>query len=239
VLISSLSRTTILLMGRRVKYFSLDQKTSAKRTSDLKYIHSPHGNQVRSTYRQTRQRRKQRKGPESSLVNSSLNETSQMPLLPLPTDEMIKLYNEPLPTDSRLFADALRSPDVLDESDLGRWKKEPPFEEDEDTTDPYSDGYLRFTKSLVDVLHGVRLREQREHDAELREEMLGRGRDGVLQRLRKRIFKLLEMWERVQKLLGEGLYHPFHQSREHTMLYHFVQWLGRTICHLYYHKFLD
>ncbi|KAK7043473.1 hypothetical protein R3P38DRAFT_3177893 [Favolaschia claudopus] len=162
-----------------------------------------------------------------------------MPLLPLPTDEMIKLYNKPLPTDSRLFADALRSPDVLDESDLGRWKKEPPFVEDEDTTDPYSDVYLRFTKSLVDVLHGVRLREQRERDAELRAELMRRGRDSVLQQLRGEVLGMFERWERVQKLVDDGFYHPYHQSREHTMLQHYIQWLGRTTCHLHNHHFLD
>ncbi|KAK7062353.1 hypothetical protein R3P38DRAFT_3167339 [Favolaschia claudopus] len=213
-------------MGRRSKFLSLDQKVSAKRESDLRYIHSPRGKTVRAAYRQSSQRRKQRK-------NNTLLD------IPSPTERMLTLYAKPFPTHSRLFADALRSPDALDESDLARWKREPPFEEDDDDTDPHSLGYLRFTQSLCEVLHGVRLREQNQRDAELRSESTKNGRGAVELQLHAEVRAMFSTWDRVEKLLGEGFYHPYHQSREHAMLEHYFEWLGRSICHLYYAEFLD
>lgn len=152
---------------------------------------------------------------------------------------MVELYRQALPLDEPLFKEALRSPDALDESDLARWKEEPPFVEDEDMTDPYSPAYLSFTKSLVVVLHGVRLREQNAQDIQLREAERTKGREVVMHELQQEVTTMWSRWERVEILLGEGKYHPYHQSRESTMLEHYVQWLARTIFHLTYLKFLE
>ncbi|KAK6992440.1 hypothetical protein R3P38DRAFT_3225835 [Favolaschia claudopus] len=147
---------------------------------------------------------------------------------------MLEMYHLPLPTHSELFAEALRSPDTVDESDLARWKNEPPFEEDEDSSDPDSAAYLRFTNSLVDVLHGVRLREQNRRDAELREEIQSNGREHLFRRLQQDVLKKRAAWCRVEEIERTGIYHPSHQPREFAMLKHYIQWLGRSICHLYY-----
>lgn len=152
---------------------------------------------------------------------------------------MVELYNEALPLGAPLFKEALRSPDALDESDLARWKKEPPFVEDEDTTDPYSPAYLAFTKSLAEVLHGVRLREQNAHDVRLREAVLTKGRGSVMDKLQQEVATMWSCWERMEALLGERRYDPYHQSREFTMLEHYVRWLARTIIHLTHLKFLE
>ncbi|KAK7013302.1 hypothetical protein R3P38DRAFT_3322760 [Favolaschia claudopus] len=220
-------------MGRRRKYYSLDEKASAQRQSNLRYSQSAHGKIALSTYRASTHLRKQRRiAPTKPLPDT-------LPLVPLPTPRQLELYHSPLPTHSHLFSEALRSPDALDESGLALWNTEPPFEKDLDATDPYSAPYVRFTESLTEALHGVRLREQKQLDAELREELLSQGSETVLQRLQHDVLRMSQAWRRVEKLEREGLYHPFHQSREYTMLQHYLHWLGRSICHLYYLEFAE
>ncbi|KAK7053897.1 hypothetical protein R3P38DRAFT_2761638 [Favolaschia claudopus] len=184
-------------MGRRRKYHSLDEKASAQRQSNLKYSQSAHGKIVLSTYRASTHLRKQRKiAPTKPLPDT-------LPLVPLPTPRQLELYHSPLPTHSQFFIDALRSSDTLDESDLARWKTEPPFEEDCDSADPHSAPYLRFTNSLTEVLHGVRLREQKQQEAEMREELIHSGQEGMLHRLRYDVLKKSQIWRQVEKLEKE------------------------------------
>ncbi|KAJ7801138.1 hypothetical protein B0H14DRAFT_2615648 [Mycena olivaceomarginata] len=207
---------------------TLAQQATASRNSSLKYIRSPHGQNTRAASRRPERRRKGARAPPSTL-----------PDVPTPTQRMVELYRQALPSDEPLFKEALRSPDAVDESDLARWKEEPPFVEDEDATDPYSAAYLSFTKSLAAVLHGVRLREQNAEDIQLREAVYTKGRGVVMHQLQQTVTTLWSRWARVETLLGEGKYHPYHQSREYTMLEHYVQWLARTIFHLTYLKFLE
>ncbi|KAK7046977.1 hypothetical protein R3P38DRAFT_3176370 [Favolaschia claudopus] len=218
-------------MGRRQKYRSLDEKASAQRKSNLKYSRSPHGKIVLSAYRASTHLRKHRTTPIKPLPDS-------LPLVPLPTPRQLELYHSPLPTHSHLFSEALRFPDALDESDLARWKTEPPFEGDSDDTDPHSESYIRFTRSLTEVMHGIRLREQNQRDAKLREELLSQGQEGMLQSLRHEVLKMSQVWRRVERLENEGFYDPYHQPREYAMLRLYLHWLARTICHLYYLKFI-
>ncbi|KAJ7218244.1 hypothetical protein B0H12DRAFT_1241657 [Mycena haematopus] len=218
-------------MGRRAKHLSLAQQLSANRERSLKYSRSPQGKSARAASRRPQHRRK---GGQHSPPPSGT-----LPELPPPTERMLELCNEPLPVGAQLFKQALSSPDALDESDLARWKKEPPFVEDEDTTDPYSSSYMAFNKSLVEVLHGVRLREQNARDIQLREDVSTKGRGVVIHELQQEVAEMWNHWERVERLLGERKYHPYHQSREHAMLEHYLQWLARTIYHLYYLKFLE
>jgi hypothetical protein len=162
-----------------------------------------------------------------------------IPGLAAPNSEIEDLYNIPLPDHEPLFREALRSPEALDESDLSRWKKDPPFEEDDDSTDPYSNCYLAFTQLLITVMHGVRLREQNACDAQRRADFLEKGWSVAMEELRVEVRGLLERWEIATRLSREHLYHPYHNSREHAMLDHYRQWLARTIFTLYYLKFMD
>ncbi|KAJ7890403.1 hypothetical protein B0H13DRAFT_1887594 [Mycena leptocephala] len=102
------------------------------------------GRITRAASHRPAQRRKVPSAPPGTLPD--------LPVLPMPTTKMLELYDQALPHGAQLFEDALRSPDAHD-----------------DTTDPYSPAYLAFTKSLAEVLHGVRLREQNVRDIELRE----------------------------------------------------------------------
>jgi hypothetical protein len=162
-----------------------------------------------------------------------------IPGLAAPNAEIQDLYHTPLPHHESLFREALRSADALDEGDLARWKAEPPFVEDEDSTDPYSARYLAFTHSLTLVMHGVRLREENTRDAQRRVELLEKGWKPVMAEMREEVRGLLQRWEIVTRLWREQFYDPYHNSREHTMLAHYRQWLARTIFSMYHLKFLQ
>ncbi|KAJ7243828.1 hypothetical protein B0H12DRAFT_1236310 [Mycena haematopus] len=226
--------TTVSIMGRRALYLTLDQKASANRKDRQKYSHSPRGKATKARLRQPTHRRKQAK----YLPESTPECPSSIPGLPPPSTEIEELYNKPLPENEPLFGEALRSADALDESDLMRWKTEPPFVEDDDTTDPYSAGYIKYTHSLTHVLHGVRLREQNAEDLRWRSRFAEDGCEAALHDLKEEVHHLLERWERMKDLSTRRPYHPFHASREHAMFQLYIQWLARTIFHKYHLKFL-
>ncbi|OAX32296.1 hypothetical protein K503DRAFT_670867, partial [Rhizopogon vinicolor AM-OR11-026] len=65
---------------------------------------------------------------------------------------------QPLP-NSYLFHQSLTDSDLVDESDLSQWDNPPPYHSPplKDTPDE-----VRFTQNLLDVVHGRRLRLERE-----------------------------------------------------------------------------
>ena len=75
----------------------------------------------------------------------------------LPTTLVI-FATRPLP-DSYLFHESLAGSDFIDESDLSQWDNPPPYHSPppQDTPDE-----VRFTQNLLDVVHGCRLRLERE-----------------------------------------------------------------------------
>ncbi|KAJ7769260.1 hypothetical protein B0H14DRAFT_3433954 [Mycena olivaceomarginata] len=215
-------------MGRSPKHFSVEEKRAANHQSVMKYRQSPRGQTMLSTQRATLRRRKGPKAPPPPPRSLGI----QLP----PLSERIEaLQRVPLPEDHKLFREALLKPQSLDLSDIERWKAEPPFEEDDDTCDPYSAAYCNYTHALGLVLHGTRLREQNERDAQRRAEFEGGGTEDVMNKLREEIGALLDALERVSSSAG---YHPFHASREHAMQEHWLQWQARSIYHLYHLNFL-
>ncbi|KAJ7903307.1 hypothetical protein B0H14DRAFT_2554686 [Mycena olivaceomarginata] len=217
-------------MGRRARHLTADAKVLARRQSDLLYSQSPHGKLVRATSRRLKQLRKVAQTP----LSNSLNHVPGLPPLSL---DLIALNELPLPESNPLFQAALTAASWIDVSDLGRWKKRPPFEEDDDTTDPCSASYRRYSENIAVVLHGDRMREQNERDVQRCAQFHGAGRKEALERLREEVVGLLESLDQGREY-HKYLYHPFHQSREHLMLQHYIQWQARTIYHLYYLKFL-
>ncbi|KAJ6553264.1 hypothetical protein B0H19DRAFT_1263662 [Mycena capillaripes] len=169
-------------MGRRAIHLTRDAKAAAKREQVKKYSQTPHGQAARACARRPKHHRKEGKPPEPSAERPAC-----IPGVAAPSTEIQDLHDALLPVHEPLFQEALRSPDALDKSDLSRWKKEPPFVEDEDSTDPYSDDYLAFTNSLVSVLHGVRLREQTTRDAQRRAEFLEKGWKTSMAELREEV----------------------------------------------------
>ncbi|KAJ6489998.1 hypothetical protein C8R45DRAFT_929287 [Mycena sanguinolenta] len=215
--ISTLSCTTISDMGRRCTHLTLEEKNSAHRASALRYSHTPQGKEVRSSYRSLQQRRKVSKQATPTPLD-------RIPHLP-PLSPAILTWNEcALPETESLYQAAFTAAAWIDLSDLGRWKKLPLFEEDDDRTDPYSESYRRFTHNLTLVLHGDRMRAQNESDVLRRSTFEGAGAKAALERLREEVAEMIKCWDR---------------SREHTMFQHYLQWLASTIYPLYYLEFLN
>ncbi|KAJ7738455.1 hypothetical protein DFH07DRAFT_778984 [Mycena maculata] len=120
----------------------------------------------------------------------------QIPHLP-PLGAAIDEHSQlPLPTDQPFFRDALLRSDRLDLSDIGRWKKEPPFEDDNDPAEPQSDAYRSYTRSLGFVLHGTRLREQHERDVQRWRKFKEGDLEEAMSGLRDEVRAMLEGWER-------------------------------------------
>ncbi|KAJ6462994.1 hypothetical protein C8R45DRAFT_940653 [Mycena sanguinolenta] len=150
----------------------------------------PSGKEVRAAAKGRQQRRKVAQvAPPTSI--------SHIPGLPPLSSAVQALQEILLPQENPLYQAALSGAAWLDLSDMGRWKKPPPFEEDGDNTDPYSDDYLRFNKNLAAVLHGVRMRTQTERDIQRRTDFHGRGRKHAMDQLRKEVVELSKELERI------------------------------------------
>ncbi|KAJ7723036.1 hypothetical protein B0H14DRAFT_2642019 [Mycena olivaceomarginata] len=199
-------------------------KLQQGRNSSLKYIRSPHGQNTRAASRRPERRRKGARAPPSTL-----------PDVPTPTQRMVESFTAKLcPPTSRCSKKRSARPMPSTKATWRGGKKNHPSWRMKTRRIPTSAAYLSFTKSLAAVLHGVRLREQNAEDIQLREAVYTKGRGVVMHQLQQTVTTLWSRWARVETLLGEGKYHPYHQSREYTMLEHYVQWLARTIFHLTY-----
>ncbi|KAJ7829464.1 hypothetical protein B0H13DRAFT_2372622 [Mycena leptocephala] len=163
---------------------------------------------------------------------------SVIPGLTAPNAEIQELYNAPLPITNPYFARLYALPTLSMKKD-SIWKAEPPFAGEEDSTDPYSTQYITFTHSLVSVMHGVRLREENARDAQRKADFLENGWRTGMEKLREEVRGLLHRWETVTTLSREQFYHPYHDSREYAMLFHYRQWLAHTIFSLYHLKFMQ
>jgi hypothetical protein len=150
------------------------------------------------------------------------------PALPINLVEQAQL---PLPISAHLFQEALRSADNLDESDLWRWEGGPPYTIDPTNVSTGSDNY---TDRLVEVIHGVRLREQHKEDEARCQRFLEGDRTVALLGLSVEVDGKLKEWETLTSFL-----HDYDASaREVTMAKVYLQWLARTIYHLYHLLFL-
>ncbi|KAJ6493097.1 hypothetical protein C8R45DRAFT_927886 [Mycena sanguinolenta] len=252
LLISFLSPTTIFTMGRRCKHRTKEEAASAHHESVRKYSGSLHGQQARAAARTPQHRCKVSTRPTTCLsspvpratspprpptylLHTHTSRPTHLLNVPQPTPAMVALNACLLPDEEHLFCEALRSAEALDTSGLHIWRSEPPFVSDNDPADPSSWPYRTFTYNLRRVLHGVRLREQRERDIELRADFEN-DRAKAIQNLEAESMKLLKIWERVSTLKP---YDPERESRKRAMLGHYKQWLARSIYHLYYLKFLE
>ncbi|KAJ6489841.1 hypothetical protein C8R45DRAFT_1096827 [Mycena sanguinolenta] len=215
-------------MGRRAIYLDTDQRTAGKRARDLRYSRSARGKEVHAACREQQHRWK----PACRYTRIT---PPHIPGIATLSARIHSLAAVALPETEMLYWDALRRSDVLDLSDIARWKKQPPFEEDDDPADP---GYLRFTHNLGIVLHGVRMREENEQDIVHRQEFQA-GATAAMGRLWAEVVGLLACWERGEELRAQNIYHLFRQSRELAMLDHWLQWQACTIYRLYYLRFLE
>ncbi|KAJ7607474.1 hypothetical protein FB45DRAFT_866398 [Roridomyces roridus] len=227
--ITFLTSTFINFMGRRAVHLTQEEKRAAVKENGRIWSHKPGQKQARAAAKHSLRRRQGGETLARHRVPTTLLS------IPAPPIEIRMLAETPLPTHEPHFQAALSSATQFDEEGLAFWKREPPFAEEDDTTDPYSDDYLRFTAKLVSIMHGIRAREERERAVELRNEfMAGQARE-MLQTLATEVTESLLIWNRVRLLH----YDSYHQSREHAMHLHYMQWLARTICTLYFLRCLN
>ncbi|KAG1729201.1 uncharacterized protein EDB91DRAFT_1085813 [Suillus paluster] len=217
-------------MGRRAKYLTLDDKMAALRQQKAAYSRTERGKAARQAqnaraYMKHHRRRGTTKSAESESVPQSSPKSSPAPApAPLPAPEpkpkpkpsptvtttppppsplpssILTLANLPLP-NSFLFHQALRGSHLIDESDLPQWDKPPPYTS---TPPPDTPAEAQFTRNLVDVMHGRRLRLEREgvvvrgRKFEIGE--IGAGR-GALREVERR---LLDEWEWGKEFVKSG-----------------------------------
>ncbi len=141
------------------------------------------------------------------------------------SDHLIALAQRPL-SSSRLFNEALGSPDALDESDLGVWDSRPPYR----TLPAHleNDAECRFTERLVQVMHGRRFRKLRT-DGEDRARRAGAaGVEDMVRELEERVAELLAVCceDPPEAIASEWL--PG-SSRDLCMASHHHEWSARTL----------
>jgi hypothetical protein len=170
----------------------------------------------------------------SDLLDSYLSSTSiihtgalRPPSTPseLPS-ELITQALQDLPHTEYLFSEALKSAENLDESDLGRWDVRPPFEPDQLTMDMAHEA--KFTENLVKVMHGRRLRQQREKDQMRVTQSRGKSVEEIVEGLHEEIAESLREWHTVTTFLPTYVA----GSRELRMADHYVVWQARKVVHL-------
>lgn len=159
------------------------------------------------SHRLAYQKRTSRKGP------------SKRKTVPLLSESLIQLAIKPLPT-SDLFLSTLHDSDLVDESDLDHWDLPPPYPT---STSHNSELY---TKNLMDVMHGRRLRihckEERRRMQESRSKPVHALRSSL-----SALFKAqMMLWEQVLEQV-EGDVCPGERGESGAMAYHHLQWSAR------------
>ena len=86
----------------------------------------------------------------------------------------------------------------------------------------------------MEVIHGVRLREQRKADVVRHSQYWEKDRSVALEGLALEVKALLEEW----KTLVLFVHDYTAGAREMTMAHIYLQWQARTIYHLYYLLFI-
>jgi hypothetical protein len=138
----------------------------------------------------------------------------------------------PLPESSYLFQEALASPENLDESDIWRWEHGPPYVVDSGSTATPSE--LHHTERLVEVIHGVRLREQRKADVVRHCQYWQMDHSEALEGLALEVKAMLQEWKTLSLFVRDYTA----GAREMTMAQVYLQWQARTIHHMYYLLFI-
>jgi hypothetical protein len=143
---------------------------------------------------------------------------------------MKELHDVLLPDDQTLFQAALTEARGHDFSPLDPWEKEPPFAHSPDPNEEKNTlPYFSYTRALGIALHGQRLRNEQANDRR-HQAAFEAAPEAAIAALQE---EMLELWERWAQVTALTIYHPFDDSCEHAMWAHYIQWLGRSIYHLY------
>jgi len=127
----------------------------------------------------------------------------------------------PLPT-SPLFLEAAQSADALDESDLPRWEKEPPYSYVEPDSTPEEEG---FTRNLVDVMLGRRVRLSNEAKAQRGRRFVNGDHEIIFSELVHVIKEQTVRWMAIYESIGDGM----SRGRNGRMAACWLQWQAHSI----------
>ncbi|KAJ7339965.1 hypothetical protein DFH08DRAFT_812337 [Mycena albidolilacea] len=223
-------------MGRTPKHFTAADRNAADTEARRRYNDSMRGKDAIAARKAVAGNR--RKGAKTTTTTPS-------PLrLPPLSEDIERLGATALPGTCHLYQAALSGAVGPDFADIERWRTQPPFahyynEPPSNASLPWwpdsSFQYYLHTRSLRSVLDGVRMREQRTRDVERRLEFKRIGSEAALGALRAEVLGLLDDFKQVKAVD----YHPYIWAREYAMWENYIAWQARTICHLYYLKFLE
>lgn len=232
-------------MGRRAKYLDKAQRSSASHLRQNSYGNSPRcvskmnicnitllnlpysGKSVRKASRQEHYRREH--GRQGSSTSRPRPTTLRLPPL---SARLVDMATRSLPCGSRLFQRALNDPESIDDSELKFWNTGPPYAF-HDVAEHEGAEHSRMER-LVEVMHGWRLRLQRDADVKHQEEFEMDGQ-GVMLRWEAGIIDMLEDYKTTRQILRE--HSDSVQERRMAMVFH--QWQAREIFHLYNLEFLQ
>ncbi|KAJ6552869.1 hypothetical protein B0H19DRAFT_1072371 [Mycena capillaripes] len=228
------TKSAEMQMGRRAKYLTVDQAAAGHRQRTHRYEQGPHGKQVRSASRKAHNsvkgtRKDAKYSPPSPPTPPTCADVACAPLDP----RIVEWRVFPLPDEEELFLDALHGARGRDFSPLDPWMVEPPFADDNDTTDPKSFSYITYTLNMGIALHGLRLRQERTEDIRHRAAFAAGGEEWKVAHWEE-LRELLARWTRVMVLPQYAV-----DSRKYAMWVHYTNWLARSISRLYYLEFLD
>lgn len=129
--------------------------------------------------------------------------------------------------DSSLFHQALRSADELDESEFIIWDALPPYSQ---TPPPDTQRERAYTENLGDVMHGRRLRLQRDDQARRWERVASREREAVRAEIIGKIAAGQQRWRALTSTLD-----GFQGCARHLSVAQInLHWEARLICSLEY-----
>jgi hypothetical protein len=140
---------------------------------------------------------------------------------------LVALALMPLP-DTHLFHEALCSTDELDEAGLGVWDLEPPY-----ALLSISKWGVAESEKLVEVMHGRRLRMQREHEKQ-RDQLYGHVPSVLKMEIYGDMVAALRRWEAAERVVEGGISESSEGGLQaFRMAQHYLQWQARTVYMLY------
>jgi hypothetical protein len=140
---------------------------------------------------------------------------------------LVTLALMPLP-DTYLFHEALCGEDALDESELGVWDAKPPYPLSSTPED--STAEREFTRRLVEVMHGRRLRMQEENEKK-RDKLYGHVPSELKMGIYEDFVAGLRGCERTELFIK--CFSSARASQAFQITEHFLQWQARTVYMLY------
>ncbi|KAG2096304.1 uncharacterized protein F5147DRAFT_656619 [Suillus discolor] len=168
------------------KYFTLEEKNTALRKQIILKDRTA-ARRIQNAHAKAKLRRWKRT-TTGSLSNAK----------PLP-QSLVTLAVLPLPNSS-LFHQACSGSELIDESDVLQWEKPPPYDSPPPPNSPDED---RFTRNLVDVMHGRQYRLEKETRARYAQIFATANAEVILQDIQVAERTLMGKWNELNEVVKD------------------------------------